>query len=97
MCNQAEDSNEHMFLECTQSIRLWCAVRDWIVELGMVDFNLSDMRKIVGDMENAPTINRIILLTKKMIYNSMKKEKSPHFLNVNYEVKNVFYQEKYRQ
>ena len=27
----------------------------------------------------------------------MKKEKSPHFLNVKYEVKNFFYQEKYRQ
>ena len=90
MCNQAEDSNKHMFLECTQSIRLWSAVRDWIVELGMVGYNLSDMRKIVGDLENALTIDCIILLTKKRIYNSMNKEKSPHFLNVKYEVKNFF-------
>ena len=26
-------------------------MRDWIVELGMLDYNLSDMRKIVGDLE----------------------------------------------
>ena len=90
MCNQPEDSIEHMFLECTHSIRLWSYVRDWIVELGMVDYNLSDMRKIVGYLENALAINCIILLTKKVIYNSMKKEKSPHFINVKYEVKNFF-------
>ena len=27
----------------------------------------------------------------------MKKERPPHFINVKYEVKNCFYQEKYRQ
>ena len=54
------------------------------------------MRKILGDMENALAINCIILLTKKVIYNSMKKER-PHFINVKYEDENFFYQEKYRQ
>ena len=63
----------------------------------MVDYNLSDMRKIVGNLENALSINCIILLTKKVIYNSMKNERSPHFMNVKYEVKNFFYQEKYKQ
>ena len=53
------------------------------------------MRKIVGDSENALAINSIILLTKKVIYNSMKK-KTPHIINVKYEVKNFYYQEKYR-
>ena len=41
-------------------------------------------------------INCIILLTKKVIYNSIKKERKPHFLNVRYEVKSFYYQEKYR-
>ena len=65
-------------------------MRNWIVEFGMVDYNLSDMRKIVGDLEIALAIKCIILLTKKVIYNSMKKERSPHFINVKYEVKNFF-------
>ena len=52
--------------------------------MSMVDYNLSDMRKIVGDLENALAINCIILQTKKVIYNSMKKERSPHFINVEY-------------
>ena len=62
----------------------------------MVDLNLSDMRKIVGDLKNALAINSIILLTKKVIYNSMKKGKTPHIINVKYEVKNLYFQEKYR-
>ena len=92
MCNMEIDSNEHMFLECIHSIRVWSDVRDWIIQLGMIDYNLSDMRKIIGDMENALAINCIILLTKKVIYNAMKKERPPHFINVKFEAKNVFYQ-----
>ena len=73
MCNMAEDTIEHMFLKCIHSRKLWSDVRDWIIQLGMIDYNLSDMRKILGDMENALAINCIILVTKKVIYNSMKK------------------------
>ena len=62
----------------------------------MDDYNLSDMRIIVGDLENALAINSIILHTKKVIYNAMKKEQTPHIINVKYEVKNFYYQEKYR-
>ena len=62
----------------------------------MVDHNLSDMRKTVGDLENALAINSKILLTKKVIYNSMKKDKTTHIINVMYEVKNFYNQEKYR-
>ena len=90
------DSIEHMFLECIHSIRVWSDVRNWIIQLGMTDYNLSDMREIIGDMENALAINCIILLTKKVIHNAMKKERRPHFINVKLEVKNFFYQEKYR-
>ena len=96
MCNVVEDSIEHMFLYCIHSVKLWSDVRDWIIQLGMIDYNLSDIRKITGDMENALAINCIILLTKKVIYNAMKKERPPHFIAVKYEVKNFFYQEKYR-
>ena len=96
MCNVVEDSIEHMFLHCIHSVKLWSDVRDWIIQLGMIDYNLSDIRKITGDMENALAINCIILLTKKVIYNAMKKERPPHFIAVKYEVKNFFYQEKYR-
>ena len=92
MCNLFEDSIEHMFLDCIHSVKLWSDVRDWIIQLGMTDYNLSDVRKITGDMENALAINCIILLTKKVIYNAMKRERPPHFMAV----KEFFYQEKYR-
>ena len=88
MCNLMEDSIEHMFLECIPSTRVWSDVRDWIIQLGMTDYNLSDVRKITGDMENALAINCLILLTKKVIYNAMKKERPPHFIAVKNEVKN---------
>ena len=85
-----------MFLDCEISIDLWNEVQEWIQTLGMDNYNLSQSRIILGDMENAMSINTIILLTKKVIYNSMKKEQRPHILNIKNEVKKFYYEEKYR-
>ena len=85
-----------MLLQCDISCGLWCDMGNWIAELGMENYHLSDARIILGDLENASSINTIILLTKKIIYNSMKKEQSPNIINVKTDVKNFYFQEKYR-
>ena len=41
---------------------------------------------VVGDLENALAIYSIILHTKKVIYNAMKKEQRTHIINVKYMV-----------
>ena len=64
---------------------------NWYAELQ------SDSRIILGDMENAVCINSMILLTKKVIYNAMKKEQKPHIAQVKNEVKKFYFEEKYRQ
>ena len=74
ICNQEIDSMQHMFQNCEVSKALWAEVNNWIVELGMIDYNLSNMKIIVGDFENALAINTFILITKKVIYAGMKKE-----------------------
>ena len=95
-CKDQVDSIEHIFLQCEVSIDLWGNIQEWIRLLGMENYNLSHSRIILGDMDNAMSINTIILLTKKVIYNSMKKEQKTHFLNVKNEVKTFYYEEKYR-
>ena len=65
VCQSCTDSVEHMLLQCCITRDLWGGVRDWIVEIGMLNYNLSDTRIILCDMENAVCINSIILLTKK--------------------------------
>ena len=97
MCNSADDSIEHMLLYCEISRQLWAEVNNWKVELGMLDYHLSNTRIIEGDLQNALSIKSIILLTNKVIYNAMKKGRKPHILNVKYVVKSFYYQEKYRQ
>ena len=96
-CETHKDSVEHMMLQCTISKKLWESVRNWIEEMGMPNYNLSESRIIVGNMENAVCINSIILLTKKVIYNAMKKEQKPHFAQVKNEVRKFYFEEKYRQ
>ena len=50
---------------CVVSIDLWSEIQDWIQSLGMENYNLSQSRIVLGDMENAMAITTIILLTKK--------------------------------
>ena len=64
-CLTYVNSVSHMLLLCETSIDLWGEVKNWIKELGMENYNLSPDSIILGDMENATSINTIILLTKK--------------------------------
>ena len=83
-----------MFLNCEISRDMWYSVRDWIEELGMEDYHLSHERIKVVDLENVLAINSIILITKQIIYNSMKKEQIPNILNVKNDVKNFYFLKK---
>ena len=58
------DSVEHMLLFGEHSKKLGNEVGDWIPELGMNDYNLTERKIIVGDLEKALAINSIILYTK---------------------------------
>ena len=73
-CKDATDSVEHMLLSCPIIKTLWSEVYQWIIEIGFQDYTLTDSRIIIGDLENGPILNSIILLTKKVIYDSFKKE-----------------------
>ena len=95
-CHETSYSIEHMFLECHYSQELWGNIQTWIRSLGMDNYNLSPSKIILGDLENANAIYTIILMTKKVLYNCMKKEQRPHMLNVKNEVKKFYFEEKYR-
>ena len=50
-----------MLQHCKYSSELWEKVNDWIIEIGMDNYKLSDMEKVEGDLENALAINSILL------------------------------------
>ena len=78
MCKTETDSIERMLLECQYSRTLWDNISIGIRELGIVDYNLTSTRIIIGDLDNALAINSIILHTKKVIMRR-KKNKSQTF------------------
>ena len=47
-----------MLIQCQISRDLWGSVQDWIIELGMVNYNISDTRIILDDLENVLTCGR---------------------------------------
>ena len=66
------------------------------MEHGMENYHLSDARIVLGDLDNILPVNTIILITKKVIHNAMKKQQIPNILNVKSDTKTFYYQEKYR-
>ena len=67
----------------------------WIRELGMVNYNLSMDKIIMGDLENATCINTIILLKKRQYIMPWKKKKYPIFLLIKM-MWETYFLEKYR-
>ena len=68
LCKNDVDSLDHMLLRSPViTFLLDYMVRGkltWITEIGFLVYNLSDVMKILGDVENCPVVNAIILLTK---------------------------------
>ena len=94
-CETDQDSVEHMLLNCAIISDLWRRVNNWIKEIGFINYNLTESKIILGDLENGNIPTTVILLTKKVMYNSFKKGKEPVIQHVQNETKNVYYQEKY--
>ena len=65
-----------MLIFCTVVANLWDLINDWIIELGFLDYKLSDSTKILGDLKNGTVIDFIILFIKNVIHDAFKQEKN---------------------
>ena len=63
------------------------------VVIGFINYNLTETKKILGDIDNGNITTTIILLTKKVIYNSFKKDKLPSIHHIKNETKKFYYLE----
>ena len=70
MCNTDEDSNEHMLIKCTISQRLWREVEGWLSEIGLANYMIDEQKIILGEYQKSYWINIVILMTKKVIFNT---------------------------
>ena len=95
-CNESEDSNEHMLIECGKVKTLWTEVENWIAEVGVVDYLINERIIVLGELQKAHWINAVILLTKKTIFNSRTNNTCPTFLSIKTQVKNLYTYEKYK-
>ena len=73
-----------MLLWCPIIETLWKEVNGWLIEIGFLEYN---SRKILGDLDSGPIINSSILLSKKVIYDSFRKEKHPSLVHIKMRLK----------
>ena len=94
-CQEESDSVEHMLLRCKVIKNFWDRINNWIEEIGFIGYTLTESKIILGDLENGQTITTLILLSKKVIYDSFKRGKNPSLAHVKNETKKKFHLEKY--
>ena len=96
MCKVSKDSNFHMLIECQCAQSLWTEAERWIRSLGMVNYTLTNDRKILGDLENSGQINIIILNIKKPIFLSKLDEKPPSLPRLKAYVRQSYLHDEYK-
>ena len=96
ICDTVKDSNFHMLIDCNIVRDLWSSVENWIRSLGMIDYHLTDSKKILGDLENPSQINIILLNVQKTIYQPKLDSRSPTLLMVQLNLRKVFNHEYYK-
>ena len=74
-CKTQQDCVEHMLLYCPIITELWEKVNSWLREVGLIDYNLTETRIILGDVENGVIPTTVILLTKKSSITLSKRKK----------------------
>ena len=89
-CNEYEDSNEHMLIECAMVKTLWQDVERWISEIVVVNYIIYDRIIILGELQKAHWVNAVILLTKKTIFNARTNITIPTIEGIKNQVKNLY-------
>ena len=72
ICEESEDSFNHMLYYCLISRQLWSTIEEWISEQGFPTVILTGETIILGYDEKPLGINSMHLITKKVIYNAKK-------------------------
>ena len=94
-CHVKTDSVKHKLLRCQVIINFWDRINIWKEEIGFIGYKITERKIILGDLENGQITTTIILLAKKVIYDSFKRGMLPSLVHVQNETKNFFYLEKY--
>ena len=82
-CKDSTDSVDHMLLWCPIITTLWNEVNMWLSEIGFLYYNLSDSRKILGDLDQL-SIPSFYLQRK--LYMTLSEEKNSSLAHIKNEI-----------
>ena len=71
-CNHIVESIEHAYVECENVKGLWKATENWVRLFYVSHFEIADIEKIFGDIENDQVKQVIILSVRDVIYHKRK-------------------------
>ena len=77
---------------------LWSNVEHWVGILRIVDYHLTDRRKILRDLINSSQINILVIIfdTNKITFQSKLEEKIPTLKRVQSSVKQIYNHDEYK-
>ena len=66
-CNHIVESIEHAYIECENIKGLWKATENWVRLIYDSRFEIADVEKICGDIDNNQVKQVIILIVREVI------------------------------
>ena len=85
-----------MLIECDKIKALWLKVENWISEIGVIDYSITNSTIILGELHKSHWLNAIILIRNKIIFNARTNVTCPTFEGVRKHVKTRFDYERHK-
>ena len=77
---QLPETISHLLYECPEVHAIWDQLLNWLLNVTNMNINFTKKAIIIGDKNNDPIINTVIMITKHEIY---KRKWKANFLNLN--------------
>ena len=92
LCDESDESLEHLSLSCHYSKNFWSEVIKWLVDHKVKTENFSDNDILFGIIgcEDEIFVNHILSLTKQYLYSCKQNKYSPSIRVLNSKIKTVF-------
>ena len=81
-CLTEVDTIKHAFLECSTTVTLWKQVEQWAKLKVENSLKINDIDKIFGHQMKNEVVDKLIMITKIVIYQNRMKNKPHHLMNI---------------
>ena len=96
LCQQSEESIEHIFVTCTHANKLWEDIRNYSSKNRMENVSIKPEHILLGELNKKQRSHNILyLIAKHYLFDCAKKKRSPNFQGMRLHLKNIYNEQQF--